>query len=465
MGSVKIGLDLPKGALTLANQAIAKAAEGDLQEAARLTSMVLNRHPDHPLVLHNLGSVFAQMQQNGLAVNLFRQAIAQAPDFAVSYGNLAACLNAEGFNDKAKEMAAKAVELEPGNADLWNTLASMSINNGSPAECVATCNKALELQIDHPDGNYNRGLAYMEMGRWREGWRGYKWRFRANPHLARHHWALSSVPMWTGQKNKRVVVYGEQGLGDEVLFSTCLPDLVEDCEYVALDLNQRLDGLMIRSYPDVFTDPNRREKEGDTSWADGLDIQYKIPIGDLPFYYRNEDSDFPAECSLLKPDPEKVAKWKAWLPDGFNVAISWAGGTKGTNYTYRSIELKDWRPILDAGANCFSVQYHEWAANEAEKNGVVHVQEAAESLEEQVAFAAACDQVITVNQTLVHLVGAAGMNAWVLTPDRPAWRYGLEGDGMIWYPSVKQWRQGSGEPWAEVINRVAEALTERVQNA
>ena len=459
-------MKLPKGALALMEQANAKAGEGKFQEAANLMSAVLSRHMEHPMVIHNLACTFAQMKQNGLAANLYMQAIQQDPSFAVAYGNLAACLNAEDQNDLAQQAAAKAVALEPGNAELWNIAGCMNINNGTPEACIAACDKALAIEPGHPDGNYNRGLAHMELSRWREGWKGYKWRFKANKHTARHHWARSSVPMWTGQKNKRVVVYGEQGLGDEVLFSTCLPDLVKDSEYVCMDMNQRLDALMIRSYPDVFTDPTRYgDDEGHLEWARELGIQYKIPIGDLPFYYRNDNEDFPQKCDLLKPDPVKVAKWKEWLPDGFNVAISWAGGTMGTNYTYRTMMLSQWRPILDSGANCFSVQYHDFALGEAEKNGVVHVQEAASDLDEQVAFAAACDLVVTVNQTLVHLSGAAGLKTWTLTPSRPAWRYGLTGETMIWYPSVRQWRQAKDEPWSEVIKRVANELKQEVKNA
>ena len=83
-------------------------------------------------------------------------------------------------------------------------------------------------------------------------------------------------------------------------------------------------------------------------------------------------------------------------------------------------------------------------------------------MDAQIALVKACDLIISVNQTLVHVAGALAKPCWTLTPSRPAWRYGLEGSRMIWYPTVRQFRQRrveeTEEPWQEVIARIEPEL-------
>jgi len=81
-------------------------------------------------------------------------------------------------------------------------------------------------------------------------------------------------------------------------------------------------------------------------------------------------------------------------------------------------------------------------------------------LHAQAALFAACDCVVTVVQTAVHIAGAVGTPAYVLTPMRPSWRYGVEGFAMPWYKSVRLFRQTFDNDWGHVIAQV----TTKVEN-
>ncbi|MCH8313899.1 MAG: hypothetical protein IID17_13040, partial [Nitrospinae bacterium] len=109
-------------------------------------------------------------------------------------------------------------------------------------------------------------------------------------------------------------------------------------------------------------------------------------------------------------------------------------------------------------AQFISIHYMPEAAKEAAEFDIPHWQDAIDDLDEQAALIKACDLVITVNQTLVHTSGALAQKTWVLTPSKPAWRYGLKGRKMAWYPTVTQFRQKKGEDWSGAVGRLSNDL-------
>src|SRR5208282_4283248 len=119
----------------------------------------------------------------------------------------------------------------------------------------------------------------------------------------------------------------------------------------------------------------------------------------------------------------------------------------------RNAPVEEWRRLLTKDAEYYSLQYGD-RANEAAKLGVArHDAGAIHNLDRLAAMIKSCDLVVTVCQTNVHLAGALDVPCLCLVPAKPAWRYGLTGDKMVWYDSVRLLRQAEGEPWPEVIER------------
>ena len=436
---------------------------GDLQNATYLFTKLLNRMIDDPTLLYYAACCELQQGKHGIAINLFRRAVEINPKSHESWHNLAFALKMEQYNSLAEDAAIEAVQLDPENPDYWNTLGCCYVNEGVPEKCVEALSKALSIDASHADANHNIGLAYLELGQWKKGWDGYKWRFLSDNGLQENHWYKSSVPRWDGQKGKRVVVYGEQGLGDEMMFGTCLPDIIRDSEAVALDLNPKTDKLFMRSFPEVFINPEREEAKGNKGtidWADDFKPDYKIPVADLARFYRPDDGSFPSwEKPLLHADPERVEHYKKQLDGRFNVAFAWTGGGSKTRIDLRTVNPKLWEPLFKTPNTRFiSFQYHDWAAEEAKLVGFEHWDEPSKNLDEQAAMMSACDLVISVCQTGIHLAGALGVPCWILTPSKPAWRYGLRHDKMAWYDSIRMFRQGKTENWEPVIQRVRKEL-------
>jgi hypothetical protein len=273
-------------------------------------------------------------------------------------------------------------------------------------------------------------------------------------------------PTWDGSHGQTVVVQCDQGLGDQIMFAQCLPEMARDCKEVILECSQRMAGLLGRSFPMVTIKPTLKEQTLD--WPKEYAIDAHAHISLLGRWYRNRNTDFPRKPYLV-PDQERVTKWRAWLeqyPKPWT-GIAWRGGIPQTMTHLRSMELHEMAPVLEQPGTLIDLSYQDTDGEVALWNidhpgrQIVKPPIDVTTYDDTVALVVALDDVVTVTTTLAHVCGALGRHAYVLVPSGPAWRYQYAaGDGLWWYPenSVELYRQAKGEVgWSHVVNRVAKA--------
>jgi tetratricopeptide (TPR) repeat protein len=324
--------------------------------------------------------------------------------------------------------------------------------------------RALALQPDFPGARFHRATACLLIGDFGRGWPDYDARL-----MSREHRVTPAVaPRWQGEAldGRTILVRNEQGLGDEIMFSSCIPDLVQRAGRCMLECNSRLEPIFRRSFPgvSVFGANAARDVPEDLRAA-GID--FEVPTGSLPAHFRHTPESFPAHRGYLSADASMVAEWGGRLRElgsGVKVGISWQGGSKKTRRPMRSLPLEEWMPILsNPGVRFVSLQYGE-AVDELTalraRHGVhiEHWQEAIDDYDQTAALVSSLDLVISVCTAAIHLGGALGRPVWVMAPYSPEWRYGLKGASMVWYPSVRMFRQDSFGAWPGVVSRVADAL-------
>jgi ADP-heptose:LPS heptosyltransferase len=239
--------------------------------------------------------------------------------------------------------------------------------------------------------------------------------------------------------------------------------MVKDCKEVILDTSGRVAGLFKRSFPEATVYGTLKYVNND--WPAKHKIDAHIHISHLPLFYRKKDSDFP-RTAYLKADPERCAKWREWLshlPRPW-IGIAWRGGITRTNEAARSMELREWRPIIEQGGSFISLAYqdveHEMGLWNAGNNPVIHQTQIDNdgTFDEWTALANELDLVISATTTIAHVRAALGKRVWVLVPEHPPWQHVYGGNSMIWYPESAwlNYRQNPGEPdWTHTINRVA----------
>jgi hypothetical protein len=326
---------------------------------------------------------------------------------------------------KAHGIGDKAVELAPTPIALSN-LSGTYINDGQPELAIEWADEALKLEPKHPQARNHKALALLEMGRYEEGWAIYDARLDL-PHFHRRPY---TCPMWDGKPVKRLAIHGEQGLGDEILFLTCLKQLRDRAEEVAIEVSPRLVPLMQNSFPDCQVFGSHEELIA------AFQPDAYVAMGSLPGLC------WPVQRNAYLKPSQVYPKQR--------VGISWKGGTLLTHQVLRNAPPELWKTFLELG--CTSLQYGD-VADEAELIGIEHDAGSIADLDRLAAMVKACDLVITVCNTTVHLAGALGVPCLVLVPAAPAWRYGLTGEKMVWYESPVMVRQQEGEPWASVFER------------
>ena len=256
------------------------------------------------------------------------------------------------------------------------------------------------------------------------------------------------MPEWKGEPGK-VLVYGEQGVGDEIMFCTCIPDLLETNE-VVLDVEPRLAGLFHRAF-DIPVYGTRLSTE---TPAMEQKPDYQIAMGELPRFFRNKGSDFPGSPYLMV-DPERQVQWQALLDTkpGRKIGLAWTGGIQVTGKKRRSFSALDYVPLITDADTFVSLEYLE---PDLHKLPIHHWRRAVSKgvdLEETTALISCLDFVVTCCTTTVYIAGALGIPCYVLVPSIPSYRYHSSGD-FPWFKSVKLVRQEQGEEWQSVVERI-----------
>lgn len=436
---------------------------------------VLNTQPGNQYALTHLGALYSDLGQWGMGIALTSLANILYPDDPDIIQNLAVSYNRKGEFLKARSLYDAAIQIYRSRGDDGSVASALSnyattfVGNGEAAGCVAAANEALKLVPDLENAQWTKALGLMEMGEYREGFA----LFRAGPRSVRCRAYSSqgnSVPKWEGQRGANVIVVGEQGIGDEILFATVLPDLMRDSKQVVLDCTRRLVGLFKSSFPDVVvcsTSP------ADMSVPYEGRIDYQVPMGDLLYHYRR-DGFPPNPAPVIVPRADYVEQYRAKLasygPGVKHVGVGWIGGTMETRLQARSIALEQWGPILKTPGIVFhSLQYTPDARDEVAKAvadfgaRIEHDQEMIDDLERQAAFISCLDNSVLVTTAAVHLAGAMGKPCIVLAPFRSGWTFSQ--NTLPWYPQVKIVRgddpvltEYNGTEWDAAIAEAAALL-------
>jgi tetratricopeptide (TPR) repeat protein len=473
---------------------------GEEAEAERCYAAALALAPDHAPTLANLGLLRARKGDRAGALDCFRGAVradawaVQAirslvdwlPDDAVPSGDIALMREiTERFPDHAAAFSAlgrlllrgafnaepalaaieRAIALGLRDADTLTAYGVALHEVGRVEDALAAYEAARALDPQHVGARFHRATALLTLGRLAEGWPDYELRLLSEDRPRR----AFPFPQWKGEAlaGKTILVYGEQGIGDEILFASYFPELLAASKHCVIDCSPQLAAIFRRSFPAATVHGGRQD--GPIDWALPLDVAFQTPTGSLPLHLRGTATASPPQQGYLRADPAGVGRWRERLRalgPGRTIGISWRGGTPRTRTERRSIGLAELSPLLrEPGLKFVSLQYGAEAAAEvarfASETGLrlTHWQDAIDDYDETAALATALDGVVSVCTAIVHLAGALGRPVWVATPRVPEWRYGASGDRMPWYPRVRLVRQRDTGSWSPVVAAIRGELT------
>ncbi len=429
---------------------------GNLIRAKEAYQKVLERSPDHVDALLGLSQVLRDMGKTYDAIGPVSRAAELAPSahilLQLAYAQSNGCLY-----DEALETCDRVECLEPGFAPFL--ISSRAVSHeylGQFDQALYWVERAQEYAVTLAGFDVFKGLIYLRQENYVKGWDGYRRRALADAANRR----MLPYPAWNGEDlhGKTVLVLAEQGLGDQIMFASCLPDLIAvQPKQILLEANSRVEKTLARSFPQIQVIPSGQRN---FDWLPPeIEPDYYLHIADLPWFFRRSIADFPDRDHYLLADPERIVYWRQRLGDMRpTVGFSWRGGVQKTRQVVRSLALEQLQPLLSESRVQFvNLQYGD-VAEELRKftdeHGleILNFPEAIADLDEFAALICALDLVISVCNTTVHYSGALGKSCWVMAPHVPEWRYGLASERMRWYPSVRMFRQPKTGDWESALS-------------
>ena len=289
-------------------------------------TQLLNQFPDNVKILFGLGTVSMQIGKGGIAIALLERSMQKGAPGAAPWLNMASAYKTENKDEEAANCYRKALEIAEAKPELdkrginlaksqaLHGMASLYVNTGAPHQCMFWADKALEVDPSDRFALWNKGLALLEAGEWEQGFQIYdEAGFRESQFKAieRKLKTYGGLPRWDGEKGKTVITYGEQGVGDEVMLLSMIPDLMKDCK-VIVDCDKRLENLIRDSFPGLEGVYPTSDINAAYPWVKDHKIDGFVPMGSLGKYYRKKSKDFP-KVPFLKANPALVEKWREIL--------------------------------------------------------------------------------------------------------------------------------------------------------
>jgi len=449
-----------------------------LDGAERMFRLFIEKRPEHPAGYNNLGSVQRDKGDLETAIETLRGAIYRLPDSAMLWNSLATVLAEEGRAEDGLVFYEEALRLDPKFARVWHNLGYSYMHLGRLDDALHAYDRALSLGSNAHElieSRHSRSVCLIGLGQIEEGFKEYE--IRNTPEFRAWLLHYTKAPLWRGEPldGKRILIVGEQGLGDELMFANIVPDVaraVGENGKLQIAVDPRLVPIFQRSFPkaEVGTyDDGKLEGKPVRifPWArENGDPDFYAPVGTPLHIFRKQVSDFPREA-FLKADPEKRKAFRTRLEalgPGPYVGICWRSMVMGAKRGKYYSPIDAWGPILNLpGMTFVNLQYGEVTEElkrVSEQFGVtVHNftdLDLRNDLDGAAALTDACDLVISAPTAAAAMAGALGRETWFMLASR-VWPQ-LGTDSYPWYRSTRVFACEKFADWNTLMPKVAREL-------
>ncbi len=369
------------------------------------------------------------------------------------------------FEPRLKVLS-QAVKNATNDHDLANALVAMSrfrISSGQLVDAKSAIERAYALDPQNPNVLHHYGLSQMRYDGILAGIQNYdRGRWGIPAHVEKYYRAFD-FPYWEGQnlEGKKILIWAEQGIGDQVMHARSIPYLQAMGASVSLECDPRLNPLFSRNFNNVTY--FRQGLKPDTK-INKIDFDYHCSL--FSVWRWTKPAPFPKQ--FLSADTDRVAfHRKAMLARGykFNIGLSWSSAAKANGST-RSIPLDQLRPLLDTPNVAFhSLQYGisttelvQLRHSEKLPINTIPNLDARNNIDDLLAAIQAMDMVISIDNSTVHFSGALGVKTWVILPKSSEWRWGHASQKSPLYDSISLYRNETAGQWQPTLEAITSDL-------
>jgi Flp pilus assembly protein TadD len=452
---------------------------GRSEQAESICRQILAARPNDPQTLNVYAIVAFQSNRFELAQTLIRDAIRASPSAAGFHTNLGRILAGSGRLDEAIAAYQRAIELDPNAADAMNNLGNALRARGQLEPAIAAYRQSLHVKADFVEAYSNLATALEEAGQYdqaiaahrrvvellpesadahiqlafsllaagelAEGWRHYEWRLRSTwAPIFKQTFHQPRIDSIDDVRGKTVLLYGEQGLGDTIMFCRYAALIAEHGARVILGVRPELKRLM-QSAAGV------RQVIASGDPLPAFDLH--SPLMSLPGVVGTTLETIPANVPYLSAEPALMPQWRQRLeslPAAPKVGICWRGSEMREGL-HRSVPADAVaRLARHLGTPLVSLQNQTGERID----GVIDFSQELHDFADTAALIANLDRVITIDTAVAHLAGAMGKPTSLLLPHAADWRWMRDREDSPWYPAMRLLRQGEPGNWMPLIDRL-----------
>lgn len=413
-------------------------------QSRSLYERLLEVEPGNVPSLINLGVLVDEMGEKQRAVDLISRAIELKPDSATAYGMLGKVLTGTKLFDDALACYRRSIEINPGIAQTWTNLAALFEIMDRQHDALEALRRALTIDPECDAARWNLARTLLATGYTEEGWDMYGFGFACGQ---RQPYRPFPGLIWEGQDltGKTIMVWREQGLGDDIHFSTCYNDLIARAGHVIIETDARLVPLYQRTWPTATVRPEAWRSTGLGNYGE-VDFDYTAPAGLVAAQLRRRVADFPPAISPLVPDAVRTAECREWLESlgpGPKVGISWTSGKVDDLRSIYYTQLADWAALFEIeGVKVVNLQYtnvdQEAEELRRERGLTLHCMPGLDlfnDLDGAAALTSCLDATVGPPSFPVALAGGLGIPTFHYGAARIWTRLGT--DHMPWFPSLR----------------------------
>lgn len=445
---------------TLLQQGWQAQQQGDAAQAEQVYRQALKQDAGNARAWCYLGMALYDQRRWQESLVAYQRSLKIKPAFPIALNNMGNSFRSLGRIDEALKCFDAALSLDPKYLTAVRNKATALFWAGRLEEADRFFREAAQLDPHDPETKKNLGVIALLEGRYADGWPHYEARLDVAGVMPK----IALPPRWNGEdlEGKRLVLLGEQGLGDTIQFVRYAAQLKEKyAVHITLACQRALLPLMSQ-YPhlDACTEMSDCEDAAD----------YCVPLVSLPGILAQDETSFPKQVPYLAADQLLSQKWERVLASypRPRVGIAWQGNPKFPGDFLRSVPLGEFAPLGQLhGLTLISVQQRDGLDQLAEQSRRWTIHTLGEHVDRQGAFMDTAailpqlDLLITSDSAVAHLAGGLAVPTWLLLPLVPDWRWQLRGEQTVWYPSMRLFRQIEMRDWQTPMNQVVEALQDQ----
>jgi len=454
----------PNFAEAYQNKAIVLQKMHFFEESLKNYDEAIKLNPNYAEAYNNKGVVLKSLNRLEEAIENYNKAIKLKINYAEAYNNKGITLKTLDRFEEAIQNYNKAIELNPYYIEAYNNLSFIFQFKKDFNNALLYLNKALKKNSNSEITKFAIGTLNLKFKKFSEGWKGYESRKNLKDRdIKIRQYDSFECPSFDQIKNKKILVYAEQGLGDTILFSRYIKILFELNNKITFEIFPQLSKLFknINNYCEITT-----------SKSDPLKFDYVCSLMSLPMIFKTEYHNIPiAINNMLTVEQEKILFWKNKIKnDNFKIGISWRGNKKNLPLFDRFFELKSFYNISKIkNIDLISLQKDfnpklENINNTVRIKNFENLDNGNDAFLDTVAIMENLDLIITPDTSIVHLAGTLGKKTWLILQSDPDWRWFLDDNKTPWYPSVSIFRQRKINNWEDTFVEIEDKLKELVKS-